>query len=240
MNQIPSPLIAQLQALSMVDIAIARTRADLQASGKKAEIHKQELAKKKLLLESMQKSFEEVQLKARGEERWLRDEQQKLVDRRKGLATLNDYKLQQAAEREIEKASYQLSVQEERLLAQLEKIEAQEKEIVALRLSVEQGQADLGKLEQDGRDELQALQSRLEEKSVERARLAAEVEPKALKEYDIVRQRYAMDPIVEVKGGTCHGCHMTVPKQLLVLIAKAEGLTRCRGCARILHLEQVL
>src|SRR5690606_22030638 len=55
----------------------------------------------------------------RRDERSLKDEQAKLVDRRKALQSLQNYKLQQAAEREIEAAAKQLGSQEEVLITLL-------------------------------------------------------------------------------------------------------------------------
>jgi predicted nucleic acid-binding Zn-ribbon protein len=238
MNQPIAQFIVQLLALSEIDIAIARTKADLNAAGKKVEIRKQELAKIDAALKIKQASFDEASLKYKGEERWLRDEQQKLVDRRKGLATLNNYKLQQAAEREIEKSSHQLTLHEERLLASLEKLETLEKEVLQLKERMENSTEEITKLQKDSQEELDLLNQRMQEKSVSRATTAADIDTKILREYDLIRQRFTMDPVVSLTNGTCGGCHMSVPRQMIVMISRAETITRCRGCSRILYLPE--
>jgi hypothetical protein len=41
--------------------------------------------------------------------------------------------------------------------------------------------------------------------------------------------------VVEIRGGTCQGCHMNIPPQLFNLIQRNEQVIPCPNCQRILH-----
>src|SRR5262245_34490605 len=116
-------LLAKLIELSKIDVAIARIKAekktletDLLALHSSIKKEEQEKAQK-------QKVYDDKNGRYQKEEKRLRDEGDKLVQRRKALTTLNNYKLQQSAEKEIEHASRQITSQEEALLTTLEEVE---------------------------------------------------------------------------------------------------------------------
>jgi len=181
---------------------------------------------------------EEKKQKYAKDEKLLKEEQQKLVDRRKALTTLQNYKLQSAAEKEIDHVSRGLSVREGTLvdsLDEMEKLEEAATEISKLISSLEE---ELGKEEKDAEATFVTLEERESEYLTQREESISEVDESALSLYDRVRQRFPMDAVVPVTNQTCTGCFMKIVPQTMVEISRGEKLVRCRGCSRILYLGE--
>ena len=238
MTQENSSLLKNLIALSKVDIALARITSEKKKIEKDVlslhgEIQKEEKDRaQKISLHSQKDAG------YKKEEKRLRDEQEKLVSRRKALTTLNNYKLQQAAEKEIEHVSRQLSSQEEALLDVLQEVEELAAQIKAHDESLAEQKKKYDKLISEARKSLADLEKRSIEKKSERTLLANSIESKSLVIYERVKERFIMDPLVEVVNNLCKGCNMQIGPQVLVLIGKGDSLVRCPGCARILYVAE--
>ena len=189
-------------------------------------------------LASQKKSLDEKKSRYSREERQLKDERAKLVERRKSLQTLGAYKLQQAAQREIEHASRQLDVHEEALLKLLEEIERLEQAVAQLQSAYDQESAQFQKKAKEINEALQALDLREQDSVQERKAAIATVDPELLKVYDRVKERFGTDPLASLDStNTCSGCFMKVGPQIAVQVARGQGLIKCPGCGRILYLE---
>ncbi len=240
MSDASSATIQHLIKLSKVDASLARNLSETKQVEEKLENSKKELAKLEAAFKLKDGKLDEERRAYQSEEKFLRDEQQKLIDRRKGLQTFTDYKLQQAAEKEIEQTSRQLGMREEKLLGNLEQIEAAEKEFEEKKSELESKREEAAKIEEDSKEEFQALGERKEELEKERQELASSVEQRMMNEYERIRHRFPVDPMVPIKKGTCDGCHMSLGPQIVVRVSRGEGLVSCPGCARILYLEEQL
>lgn len=174
------------------------------------------------------------------EENRLKDESQKLVDRRKALSTFSNYKVQQSAQKEIEASAKQLSAQEEKLLTTLEEVEKLETEFQTLSEQASKAEEEYVAFEEDVRAKIATLEERYQEKSANRSQVASQVKPDALVHYERIRERYPMDPVVAIQNGACSGCFVQVAAQQQVQVARAVETVLCRGCARILYLPEQL
>ena len=231
-------ILKKLISLSQVDSNIARITAEK----KRLEA---DLEKKK---EALDKAENAYQVKAvalldfrklyEREDKHIKQEQQKLIDRRKSLAHLGgDYKLQLAAEREVEHAGKQLGGQEEKLIEVLEKLSALEKD--------EQAAAEvLAKAKKEHQDALKEVQEtvrnsneRLQQHEKERTELLTGADRKDLAIYDRVRSRFPMDPVVPILNHTCQGCFMGLGPQATLQVSRGTALIRCRGCGRIIYIK---
>ena len=146
--------------------------------------------------------------------------------------------MQQAAEREIEHVSRQLSAKEELLLQVITDIEAQEAAINGLNEKLAQLRADFEKVDQEGREITTNLAQREREHTEERAKITPTIDAASLSMYNRVKDKYPTDPLVPLKGLTCSGCFMQLGPQIVVQISRGEGLQRCRGCSRIVYIDE--
>lgn len=231
-------LIGHLRQLSKVDGALARAFAERKKLEK--ELQEQALQLKKLEGERAlkKKAFEEKRAAYLKEEKLLKEERDKISTRRKSLANLGAYKLQQAAEREIDFAAQQLEAKEEQTLIIIEEAEKAEQAFKASEEAVAQAAKNHETSSREIRETLAALEARTAEKSVERSSIVGNIDTKNLSIYERVREKFPGDAMVPVTKGSCPGCFIQVAPQLLVEISRGESLVKCRGCGRIIYVEE--
>lgn len=174
------------------------------------------------------------------EEKFLKVEQQKLVDRRKSLHTLSDYKSQMVAEREITAVSKQLSDREEKLIGLIDQAEVLEKEANKVREKYDTLKAEVDELIANSDDALKNIESRISETQSERDSIAKNVLDADLKIYERVAERYPGNSVVPIDNVTCGGCFLGLGQQIVVELMRGKSLCTCRGCGRIVYLPAKL
>jgi predicted nucleic acid-binding Zn-ribbon protein len=224
--------------LSKVDASLARIFADKTKleqilAAKEAEL-------KKLLLDKDAKTKVAAQKKSNYlvEEKSIKEEQAKLVERRRALDTLGNYKLQQAALREIEYATRQLGARDDGLLKLIEESDAANDVLRKAEVAYEEASAALTNLRKETEENLILLETRRSEKVSERAGILPRVLPANLQIYERTKMKYPGDAMVAVAANSsCGGCFIQVAAQLMVHIHQGDSLVKCRGCGRILYLD---
>lgn len=236
MSEINLTLITNLLDLSKIDGSLAhivseRKRWDAEMKAKIQERNKAQNAHLAKL-----KVFEDKRSLCRQEEKNLGDERQRLTERRKALKTLGTYKLQQAAEREIDHINRELNAREEGLIKMIGEAEALEKEVAQLADALSKSQAALAQLEGQAKTDLSMLETRDKEYRAERELIVAKLDPASLSTYNKVRDKHPGSAIAMLNNNSCCGCFMQIGPQIVVQIAKGQTLQRCPGCGRILYL----
>lgn len=171
------------------------------------------------------------------EEKAVKAERDKVNERRRALGTLNNYKVQQAAEREIEFVAKQIGKREDMVLALMREVEVLEKEVTELTTALTGAADELAAAEKEVLETVNQIEARLSEYRTQRSALAQELaNTPALSLYNRVQGRYPNDPVVKVgENGSCQGCHMRVGPQIVVQISRGD-VVKCPGCGRILSL----
>ncbi len=230
-------LLQILPKLGKVDSLIAgilaeRKRVEKSLADKDKELKKaeSEVASKKKLLKERQSQYQK-------DENELTNERDKLVSRRKALTTLNNYKVQQAAEKEIELAAKALNSREDTLLGGMEEIEKLEKEVAVQNDKGSELRAAFLEFEKESLETFKTLEERLARQQETRRELTQHIDAPTLSYYEKIRERFPQNPVVESQKGTCSGCFMQLGPQNTLKIARAEALIRCPGCGRILFLS---
>lgn len=232
-------LINNLKNISRIDSQLA----GILAERKKAE---NELLQKVEGIRKLQrdraaksKVHDEKQQRCRKDEKHIKEEREKLVERRKALSTLNNYKLQQSAEREIEHAAKQLDTHEDSLLGSLDELEKFSKELQTLDAQMSTLSDELKSFESEARGLLSNLEERQKRCLDEKAELVQHVDARSLQIYERVRERYPHDAVVAIKRDfSCAGCFMQLGPQIVVEIGRSSSVVKCRGCGRILFVEE--
>jgi len=224
--------------LSKVDASLARIFADKQKLEQTLVAKEAEL--KKLLQDKDTKAKVTAQKKSNYlvEEKSIKEEQAKLVERRKALDTLGNYKLQQAALREIEFATRQLSTRDDGLLKMIEEADAVDDIHKKADVLHQEASASLLKLRKETEENLALLEVRRSERAAERGTLLPKVLPTNLQIYERTKSKFPGDAMVAVAANSsCGGCSIQVAAQLMVHIHQGDSLVKCRGCGRILYLD---
>ncbi|WKZ57104.1 MAG: C4-type zinc ribbon domain-containing protein [Bdellovibrionota bacterium] len=232
-----SSLLDKLITLSKLDSSIALALAEQKKLQSESERKSATVKQQETELAQRSKAIEERKLKTRREESSIKEEQDKLVARRKALATLNNYKLQQAGEREIEHNAKQLHAREDTLLKQIEELEKIQSSFEAATAQLSAARDELTKFQRESAESIAALEEKLLRHRGEREGLASQIEKTQLSLYNRIKSRYPSDAVVEVKQGSCSGCFVQVGSQTVVQILKGEAIARCPGCGRILFMK---
>jgi uncharacterized protein len=239
MSQNNTSLLALLVQIAKIDSNLALIAAEEKKC--RAAIDARALALSKIKNEIQREQIIVKDKKARyqKEEKHLRDEQSRLIDRRKALESFPSLKLQQAAQKEIENTNRDLSTREEALLGELDELETLEKQLHE-RVTFEA--QEISEIESATKEFLEmktGFDERRKRQNEQRAELTAQVDPASMTSYDRVHDKYMMDPVVPLQGKNCSGCFMQLGPQVFVTLNKGDALVRCPGCSRIVYLAEV-
>ena len=231
----PLPIIIEI---SKIDVQIAGLLAQQKSIETERVIRKQALDVQTLKRNARVKILEEKRAINLREEKSVKIERERINERRRALNTLNNYKLQQAAEREIEFVAKQIGQREDLLLGLMREVEILERDIAEIDGVVKGLQEEGAAFEREAELTLQTVGTSLGECNEERAQQVTLIgNNSALIIYNRVRDRFPMNPVVAlINRDTCSGCHMKVGPQVIVQISRGD-VVKCPGCGRLLKLS---
>ncbi len=136
---------------------------------------------------------------------------------------------------EIKAAEKRIRALEDRELEHMERSEE-------LQARGEEQKAEFARQEADIRDETKALDERAEDITGERAVMAeqrksliAETDPEWLRRYERILAHVGDYALVPIENGTCGGCHMQLPPHVIQDARRAETISSCAYCGRLLY-----
>jgi uncharacterized protein len=189
---------------------------------------------RRTLVESARTDSSGAHVRRRELEALLQEEERKIKDRRMRLSRIRNEQELQAAQREIDANKESNSRLEEELLTVLEQTEA-------LEGGLREAEAELSGLEEkattlNAHVSTRASQLRAEigSNQGEREAIASRLNVNVRKKYEHIFARRGGLAVVEIRGGSCQGCNMTLPPQLCIEVRKSQSLHICPSCARIL------
>jgi predicted nucleic acid-binding Zn-ribbon protein len=226
--------ISQLAALQEIDSQQREKTAlveELEAAIAEAESR---LAKQRDLTHSTQAERDLVEARRRELEAQLYVEEAKMKDRRMRLNRVRNEKELQALRREIELSKEANQQIEEEVLRLLESAET-------LNASAAEAERALAELEASATTKTAEQRARIEqvrrdvasEREV-RTRMAAALDGDLLQKYEQIFKRRGGTAVVEVRNGTCLGCHMHLPPQFSNELQRSRDVRLCPNCHRIL------
>jgi uncharacterized protein len=188
-------------------------------------------------LETVRAERAEIESRRRDIEGTLADEEAKMKDRRMRLNRIRNEKEASAVRREIEVAKEGTGQLEEGLMGifeQLDVVKARETELGAVCEELET-RRNTEKTRVDA--EISELSAGLDEARSQRETLAAGLDANLRRQYETILSRKRGQAVVEVRGGTCDGCHMRIAPQLANEISRNTRVIACPSCHRILYIR---
>jgi predicted nucleic acid-binding Zn-ribbon protein len=159
----------------------------------------------------------------------------KRKDRHMRITRIRNDKELGLAKRELDLLKEEEGTVETELIDVLEKVEA----ATAARTTVDEEVAGLEATMKTEAEELRAtigqLGGEIEQDQRRRESLVTTVDDDLRRRYEMIFARRGGLAVVEIRSGTCQGCHMNVPPQLFNLIQRNEQVIPCPNCQRILH-----
>lgn len=229
-----SSVSQKLLALSQVDAGIlghTQRRTQLQ---ERREMLSGELEEQRKGLATLEEEKKLAQARQAEEEQRLRDENEKIVQRRKQLTALGGAKAARLVEREIDIASRTLQAMEQRQLKILEELEDFDRNIKERGEIIEKLHHELHEGHSAYETQLVEIEKELASLQEERQVLVTGLEERLLQLYNRVKSRYPTEPVAVAANGSCRSCFRALPPQTYNQILAGNFSIQCPGCSRIL------
>jgi len=214
--------------------------------------HRHETLKERAALEAAQGRLDEVETReaemrerrdeAAQEEKRFDDESQSLeakaaeVERKMYSGEIASPRELQAMQADVEQLRRHRRGVEEREIAVMERREALDAEVAKLGEEAATLQAEAEKLRDALAQEESTIDAELGTETAAREELAAKISSELLEEYELRRSRARGVGVARLVGGTCQGCHLSIPATEAERIRKGSAGTvaHCDNCGCIL------
>ena len=209
-----------------------RLPSDLAAIRQRLEAAQQAKAQVQRALEENQKQRRERERDVEVHEEHMR----KLKARLDDIKTNKEY---QAHLTEIETAKQGLRNTEDDLLRLMEQGELQLQQVKQseeqLAQATDAAHANEAKLTQ----EAEQIKREVEQLKTEAAQVEQSIDAGLLKEYHRIQSRRKGSAFVQIQNGSCAGCRLAIPPQLVTEVRRQEEAYTCPHCGRLLYWPQV-
>ena len=231
--------LRRLVELQRVDDKLLDTNKLLKSAPSQVQELDEQLEKFKVMLEKERQGLEETLTWQRQQERFLKEEQDRIQKTKQQLQQVKNAREYSAMQRQMEGAKKAVGDREEeiyRLMNAMEESKAtlkrHEEEFAALEKEIREQKAEI----QEKIDEAEAKKKAM---SSQREEAAAGIEKKYLRKFERIAERL-QPAIVEAVDGVCTGCHMSIRPQLYNILFRADSLEQCPRCQRFIYLESAV
>lgn len=228
--------LIDLQKIDSRILALKRER-DAEKPQQVKEL-KDKFDSEKSVLTSYEEELKNIQL--RKKEREL-DLQTKEEAARKAQGQLYQLKTNQeyhAKMKEIESLKADVSVLEEDILGILEEVDNKVKELSEQKKVVEEKEKKFNEEKKRIEEEVKELDIKIKSLEDKRGILTKNINPKALSRYEHLLQAKHGLALVPLKGGSCGGCYLNLPPEMINRVKHYSQIIQCEMCARMLYLEE--
>ena len=229
--------LQQLIDLSFVDKDIDAFEPQIEEANYNYEAA---LAKTKSIesdIENLSNEIKEEELKKSKNELHLAELSQKLEDNSRKSAEIKTEREMKSLQLEEEIAKEQVTFANEEI-ERLEKIiEAKKEQIDVAKESLVEVTASLESVKADVDSKLTAINKERQAEFVKKEKLLGTMNQKGLAFYQKIRRWAKNSTVVAVEEQACMGCHMIIGDKVYADVIKAEDITTCPHCGRILFMK---
>ncbi len=188
-------------------------------------------------IENLSNEIKEEELKKAKNELHLAELSQKLEDNSRKSAEVKTEREMKSLQLEEEIAKEQVTFANEEI-QRLEKIiESKKEQIDVAKASLEELASNLENVKADVDEKLALINKERESVFVQKEKLLGTVNQKGLAFYQKIRRWAKNTTVVEVQEQACMGCHMLIGDKVYSDVIKAEDITTCPHCGRILYMK---
>lgn len=156
----------------------------------------------------------------------------KLRSQQNTVRTNEEYR---AIEREVASLEKAIRDEEDKEIALMEETEGLRANAALMEQRLKQEEQHVNADGQALDQRLAAIRAEIERLRAERADLARDVDADWLNRYERIFRHTGDFALVPVEGGSCGGCHMRLPPQLVQDAKRNEVMACCTFCGRILY-----
>ena len=229
--------LKQLIDLSKVDKEIDAFEPQIEEANYNYEAA---LAKTKSIesdIENLTTEIQEEELKKSKNELHLAELSQKLEENSKKSADIKTEREMKSLQLEEEIAKEQVTFANEEIERLDRIIGAKKEQIEAAKVTLAELQSKLESVKADVDAKLAIINKERQEVFVAKEKLLSNVNQKGLAFYQKIRRWAKNTTVVPVEDQACMGCHMIISDKIYADVIKAEDITTCPHCGRILHVE---
>jgi len=198
------------------------------------------LAKKESIesdIENLTNEIKEEELKKQKNELHLAELSQKLEENSRKSSEVKTEREMKSLQLEEEIAKEQVTFANEEI-ERLEKvIELKMEQVEAAKKSFEELESNLASVKAEVDAQLEIINKSRQEVFIEKEKLISEMNQKGLAFYQKIRRWAKNTTVVPVEEQACMGCHMLINDKIYADVIKAEDITTCPHCGRILYVE---
>lgn len=228
------PMLLSLQKLDDKLSAFGQKKKEIP---ERIQAMKHAFEEEKKELEDGRQGLKEDSLELRQLEKKLQESAEERKKKKNKLLDVKTNAEYKALLKEIEYAKQADSDTEDEILRVLERIDSREKTIKEREKSIQESESKLK--EETLRLEREIVEVDKEHRILqgERKKVAAELDPAVLGDYEKIRSKRAGQAVVTVQKEVCPGCHMQVPPQTINEVLQTGEIRHCQYCRRILYCE---
>lgn len=229
--------LKQLIDLSRIDKAIDAFEPQIEEANYKLEAA---LAKKKSIdsdIENLTNEIRDEEIKKKKNEIHLAELSQKLVDNSRKSGDVKTEREMKSLQLEEEIAKEQVTFANEEI-ERLERIvELKTAQVQAAKKVLEELDANLASIKAEVDEKLEVINQSRQDVFQKKEKLISEMNQKGLAFYQKIRRWAKNSTVVPVEDQACMGCHMVISDKIYADVIKAEEITTCPHCGRILYVE---
>jgi len=229
--------LKQLIDLSQIDKAIDAFEPQIEEANYKFEAA---LAKKKSSdsdIENLTNEIRDEEFKKKKNELHLSELSQKLADNSKKSNEVKTEREMKSLQLEEEIAKEQVTFANEEIERLERIIELKTEQVEAAKKTLTELDANLASIKAEVDEKLEVINKSRQEVFVKKEKLISEMNQKGLAFYQKIRRWAKNSTVVPVEDQACMGCHMLISDKIYADVIKAEEITTCPHCGRILYVE---
>lgn len=139
-----------------------------------------------------------------------------------------------ASQKEIDQAKKQMNALEDEILQLMETIEEEKEKLSQVEVELEEKRKKAEEEKKAILAKQKEAEAKMKKSVTEREKKKKSIDPKVIDIYESLKTKIKGNLLVSARNGTCMGCHLQIPPQLINDAMKLEKLHQCPHCLRIL------
>lgn len=219
------------QNLDNLVLEINKIKEEAEQEEKKYQTKQNQYDKNYPYLERAEREYKELKIELED----IKVKIEELEERKKKIKTIKEFK---AINKEIDTLNKKNAIRENDLLTKEEELEYKKDRIDKITTSIEEIKEVIQKKKEDLETLIQERKESIEEFTKEKQKLEKKLPAKIVGVFNrIYKHKYSM-AIVPLDEQVCQGCFMKLPLQIDINVRRAEDLTYCPSCSRILYIDE--
>ena len=229
--------IKQLTELQVIDLEIAMLDAEISSEQEALAKREKVFTERRASIDELKEKIEAAEAQRRGLEAELSDDLNRIKERQAKMMQVQTNREYQSLLKEIEDGKKSIKEKEEEIVSIMETSEANSKIMAEQENLTEEEKKVLEEESKEFQKHTEAIEKKKAKIVVKRDAMAKDINPTALRKYDLLRTRRNGKAVVGVVNGVCQGCFMSIPPQHFNDILKGDRILNCPTCQRILFHE---